>query len=137
MDIGRGVAWCSSRRDVVYILCRIASMPGASGILSGRPMRLYLAAAAVLLVLAIVAIVAWLGPPPPRVLVMSTGAPGSDYALLGERYRTLLKRSGVELRLVPSAGSVENLERLNDPRSRISVAFVEGGLTNEPQSPQL
>jgi TRAP-type uncharacterized transport system substrate-binding protein len=113
-------------------------MPGANGILSERPTPwLYLVASAVVLVLAIAAIVAWLGPLPPRVVVMSTGAPGSDYALLAERYRTLLKRSGVDLRLVPSAGAVENLQRLNDPRSRVAVAFAEGGLTNESQSPGL
>jgi TRAP-type uncharacterized transport system substrate-binding protein len=110
----------------------------ANGISSDRPMPwLYLVVSAVLLVVALAAIVSWLGPLPPRVILMSTGAPGSDYALLAERYRTVLKRSGIELRLVPSAGAVENLQRLNDPRSRISVAFAEGGLTTESESPQL
>jgi len=113
-------------------------MPGAKAILLGRPTPwLYVLAAAALLVLAVVGIVAWLGPPPPRVVLMSTGAPGSDYALLAERYRTLLKRSGVQLRLVPSAGAVENLQRLNDKRSGVAVAFAEGGLTSESQSPDL
>ena len=113
-------------------------MLAGKAILFGRPTPyLYLLAAAALLVLAIVAIVSWLGPLPPRVVLMSTGAPGSDYALLGERYRTLLKRSGVDLRLVPSAGAVENLRRLSDRRSGVAVAFAEGGLTSESQSPDL
>ncbi|HKD52682.1 MAG TPA: TAXI family TRAP transporter solute-binding subunit [Steroidobacteraceae bacterium] len=113
-------------------------MPGAKPILLGRPTPwLYALAAAALLLLAVVGIVAWLGPPPPRVVLMSTGAPGSDYALLAERYRTLLQRSRVELRLVPSAGAVENLQRLNDKRSGVAVAFAEGGLTSESQSPDL
>lgn len=112
-------------------------MPDAKAILNGRQTPLYLSAATALFVLAIVGIVVWLGPLPPRVVVMSTGAPGSDYALLAERYRTLLKRSGVELRLLPSAGGVENLRRLNDRRSGVAVAFAEGGLTSESQSPDL
>lgn len=68
---------------------------------------------------------------------MTTGAPGSDYDALGLRYRTILKRSGVELQLLPSAGSVENLQRLSDANSGVAVGFAEGGLTNERESPAL
>ncbi|HEX4389606.1 MAG TPA: TAXI family TRAP transporter solute-binding subunit [Steroidobacteraceae bacterium] len=68
---------------------------------------------------------------------MSTGAPGSDYETLGQRYRAILKRSGIDLQLRPSAGAVENLERLNDPRSGVAIAFVQGGLTSEARSPAL
>ncbi len=68
---------------------------------------------------------------------MGTGTPGSDYDRLGRRYQTILKRSGVDLRLVPSAGGVENLRRLNDTRSDVSVAFAQGGLTTDIQSPSL
>src|SRR5262249_30557313 len=39
-----------------------------------------------------------------------------------------------ELRLEPSAGAVENLRRLNDPRSGVSVGFSQGGLTNATES---
>jgi TRAP transporter TAXI family solute receptor len=93
--------------------------------------------AAVLILIAVVATVAWLGPLPPRVVTMSTGTPGSDFDLYSRQYQAILKRSGVQLRLVPSAGSVENLRRLNDPRSGVSVALVQGGLTSEAQSPEL
>lgn len=97
---------------------------------------LYAVAGAVMLA-ALVATVIGLGPLPPRTVVMSTGTPGSDYDLLAQRYQAILKRSGVQLRLLPSAGAVENLRRLNDPRSNVSVAFAQGGLTSEAQSPRL
>ncbi|MBV8403947.1 MAG: ABC transporter substrate-binding protein [Gammaproteobacteria bacterium] len=90
-----------------------------------------------LILLALVATVAWLGPLPPKVVVMSTGAPGSDFDLYARQYQAILRRSGVQLRLVPSAGSVENLARLNDPHSGIDVGFAQGGLTNEVASPGL
>jgi TRAP transporter TAXI family solute receptor len=93
--------------------------------------------AAALIVLAILGTVAWLGRLPPKVVIMSTGTAGSDYDLYAQQYQAILKRAGVQLRLVPSAGPVENLKRLNDPRSGVMVAFVQGGLTNEAQSPDL
>ena len=93
--------------------------------------------AAALILLAIVATVVWLGPLPPKVVLMSTGTSGSDYDLYARQYQAILKRAGVQLRLVPSSGPIDNLKRLNDPRSGVTVAFVQGGLTSEAQSPDL
>jgi TRAP transporter TAXI family solute receptor len=107
------------------------------GALSRRPALWLYMAAGTLIVLAIVVTVAWVGPLPPRVVVMSTGTAGGTYEVFAERYKTILARSGVVLRLVPSAGGVENLARLNDPHSGVMVAFVQSGLTSEEQSPDL
>jgi TRAP-type uncharacterized transport system substrate-binding protein len=114
----------------------LRTMPDHRPLFDRPALWLYVLTAA-LIVTAFAATVVWLGPLPPRVVVMSTGAPGSDYDLLGPRYRDILKRSGVELRLMPSAGGVENLRRLNDPKSGVSVGFAQGGLTNEAKSPDL
>ena len=65
---------------------------------------------------------------PPRVIVMATGPEGGAYHELGERYRAALGADGVEVRLVPTAGSVENLALLRDPRSGVSVALIQGGI---------
>ena len=102
-----------------------------------RPLRWLYALVALLVVLALAATVMWLGPLPSRTVVMSTGAPGSDFEALGQRYRAILRRSGIDLQLRPSAGSVENLERLNDPRSGTEIALAQGGLTSEARSPAL
>jgi TRAP transporter TAXI family solute receptor len=107
------------------------------GALSRRPALWLYMAAGTLIVLAIVVTAAWVGPLPPRVVVMSTGTAGGTYEVFAERYKTILARSGVVLRLVPSAGGVENLARLNDPHSGVMVAFVQSGLTSEEQSPDL
>jgi TRAP-type uncharacterized transport system substrate-binding protein len=93
--------------------------------------------AGVLIIAALVATVVWIGPLPPRVVVVTTGTPGSDYDVYAQQYKAILERSGVELRLLPSAGAVENLGRLNDPHSAVSVGFAQGGLTSEAQSPGL
>lgn len=102
-----------------------------------RSIRWLYAAAVVLILGAVTATLAWLGPLPSRVVVMSTGTAGSDYELFGQRYKTILSRAGVELRLMPSAGGVENLRRLNDSRSGVAVGFAQSGLTIEAQAPHL
>jgi TRAP-type uncharacterized transport system substrate-binding protein len=93
--------------------------------------------AGVLIVIAVVAMVAYLGPFPPRVVVMTTGTPSDDYDEYARRYQSILARAGVELRLMPSAGALENLQRLNDPRSGVSVGFVPGGLIRHSPSPDV
>src|SRR5262245_22182001 len=72
---------------------------------------------------------------PPRRLTMTTGPEGGVYRELGEKYRRVLSRFGVRLVLQPSLGNVENLQRLKDPRSRVWVGFVSGGLASESDSP--
>lgn len=72
-----------------------------------------------------------------QVLVMTTGAPGSAYDVFGQQYKEILAREGLVLRLEPSAGAVENLARLRDPSSGVSVGFSQGGLTDARQSPEL
>src|ERR1700731_759848 len=66
---------------------------------------------------------------PPHRIIMATGPEGDAYYELGERYRAALARENVEVQLVPTAGSVENLTKLLDPRSGASVGLIEGGLT--------
>ena len=64
---------------------------------------------------------------PPRTLVMATGPAGSAYADVGARYREILGRSGIELRLLPTAGAVENLSKLREPRAGVGAGFVQAG----------
>jgi len=68
---------------------------------------------------------------------MATGPEGGALSEFGDRYRQILQRSGVDLQLVRTPGGAENLVRLRDPRSRVSVAFVESGLTSPSESPDL
>jgi TRAP transporter TAXI family solute receptor len=64
---------------------------------------------------------------PPHSIAMATGPEGGGYYEIGRQYQELLARSGVELRLVPTAGSLENLALLRDPKSGVDIALVQGG----------
>ena len=67
-------------------------------------------------------------PAPPDFLIMSTGAPGGAYEAFAARYKPILAAQGIELRERPSAGAVENLRRLLDPKEEVDVGLVQGGL---------
>ena len=65
---------------------------------------------------------------PPHQIVMATGREGDVYYEIGERYRAALSYENVQVQLMPTAGSVENLAMLRDPNSGVSVALIEGGI---------
>jgi TRAP transporter TAXI family solute receptor len=64
---------------------------------------------------------------PPRTIVMATGPEGGANYELGGRYRQILAKSGIDLKLLPTSGSVENLRLLRDPKSGVSVALLQDG----------
>src|SRR5271169_1742234 len=74
---------------------------------------------------------------PPRTVVMATGAEGGANHEMGIRYREILAQSGVKLQLLPTTGGLENLARLRDPKSGVSVGFIQGGTTSKKDSPHL
>ena len=74
---------------------------------------------------------------PPRTVTMATGAAGGANHELGLRYRDILARSGVRLRLVNTTGGLDNLARLRDPRSGVQVGFIQGGTTTKEESPNI
>jgi TRAP-type uncharacterized transport system substrate-binding protein len=74
---------------------------------------------------------------PPRTIVMATGAEGGANHEMGIRYRAILAQSGVKLQLLPTAGGLENLVRLRDPKSGVSVGFIQSGTTSKKESPDL
>jgi len=74
---------------------------------------------------------------PPRTVTMATGAAGGANHELGMRYRDILARSGVRLRLVNTTGGLDNLARLRDRRSGVQVGFIQGGTTTKDESPNV
>ena len=84
-------------------------------------------------------VVAWqfVEPAPPRRLVMATGSPDGAYHRFGLQYREILDRHNIELELVNTAGSVENLELLMDPDSNVDVALLQGGIGSASEAPNV
>jgi TRAP-type uncharacterized transport system substrate-binding protein len=67
-------------------------------------------------------------PAPPSEVRFGTGPEGGAYQRYAAQYKAILAREDIALVEVPSAGAVQNLQRLLDPDGAIDVAFVQGGL---------
>src|SRR5439155_22577530 len=67
---------------------------------------------------------------PPSNITISSGPVGSLFQTNAEKYRVILARNHVKVTILPSHGSMENLQRLNDPSVRVDVGLVQGGVTN-------
>src|SRR5436309_4496266 len=67
---------------------------------------------------------------PPSHIIITSGPVGSVFQTNAEKYRIILARNHVKLTILPSHGSMENLQRLNDPSFRVDIGFVQGGITN-------
>jgi hypothetical protein len=67
---------------------------------------------------------------PPKTVTITAGPEGSSFHTNAFKYQKLLAVEGVKLIILPSKGSMENLERLVDPKGKADVGFVLGGVTN-------
>ena len=67
---------------------------------------------------------------PPKIITITSGPEGSIFYTNAVKYANLLKRQGVKLNILTSQGSLNNLQRLEDPSVKVDVGFVQGGVTN-------
>lgn len=67
----------------------------------------------------------WLNPTPPKRITLATGPSQSAYAEFGARYAKALAANGIEVVLLPSAGSSDNLRLLR--QGQADLGFVQGG----------
>jgi TRAP-type uncharacterized transport system substrate-binding protein len=65
---------------------------------------------------------------------MAAGKPGTLFEATAQRYKAILARQGVELEIVPSEGSLDNLHKLAAEKSNVDVAFVQGGIAGTLKS---
>ncbi len=109
---------------------------GSGPNLSRKAMTI-IAIATVIILAGIVWLCSRLHPLPPRTVTMATGPEGSSYNYFGKRYQQLMAKEGIKVILVPTAGGVENLTKLRDPKSGVEIGFVEGGIADDTDSPSL
>ena len=74
-------------------------------------------------------------PAPPSKVVMATAFKGASFEYYGRQYRDIFARSSVTLELLETAGSVENVALLQDPKSGVQITFVTGGVSDGKHAP--
>jgi TRAP-type uncharacterized transport system substrate-binding protein len=65
---------------------------------------------------------------PPRRIRITSGPPGSSYQRFADRYKEIIERYGIKVEIQPSAGAIQNLQRLADRSVKVDVGFVQSGL---------
>ena len=66
-------------------------------------------------------------PAPPKHIRIATGSLTGAYYSFGNLYKEVLKQQGITLEVRQTAGSVANIDLLENPKSDVDVAFVQGG----------
>jgi uncharacterized protein len=90
---------------------------------------------AVIVVVLVCCIAYWLvDPSPPSRVILSTGQENSAYDEFGKKYAKALAKYHIDVVLKPSLGSQENLQRLNDPKAGVDIAFVQSGSTEQAEA---
>ncbi|MBU3578306.1 TAXI family TRAP transporter solute-binding subunit [Polynucleobacter sp. UK-Kesae-W10] len=79
----------------------------------------------------------FLVPPPPKVIEMATGFPTGLYYQFGERLKTEVASEGVKLEVKATGGTIDNLALLDDPKSGVSFAMIQGGVADVSKYPNL
>jgi len=87
---------------------------------------------ALLVLIGFVVAYQFVAPATPKTMRLATGGADGAYQAFGEAYAGLLAEDGITLELRQSGGAVENLKLLADPDSGIDVAFVQGGIVDQP-----
>ena len=81
---------------------------------------------AIAFLIAIVGLVIYLKPFPDRHVYFLTGYAGSDWSMLADSAAGVLKNNGLEFSAIHTAGAVENVERLDDPKDVANVGLTYG-----------
>jgi len=91
----------------------------------------------VLLIVFVFGVLWTLIPAPPKSIAMATGFQDGLYYRFGERMQSSLKKEGVELQVLKTGGTLDNLALLADPKSGVDLAMVQGGVADVSQYPHL
>ena len=77
----------------------------------------------------------YVGSPPPRAIRIATGAEDGAYYAFAQQYARVLARDGITLEVIPTAGTVENLDLLR--HGAVSLALVQAGGAAEADRAEL
>jgi TRAP-type uncharacterized transport system substrate-binding protein len=81
------------------------------------------------LLVILVGLLIWsLIPSPSSKLIITTGIDQGLYYKFGQQLSKELAKEGIQLEVLSSAGSVENIKRLNDPNAKTQIALLQGGV---------
>lgn len=63
----------------------------------------------------------------PTTLTIASGPAGSIFQTTAEKYKAILAKNGVTLKILSSEGSMDNFNKLSNPKVDVDIGFVLGG----------
>jgi TRAP transporter TAXI family solute receptor len=72
-------------------------------------------------------------PPPPHKIVIASGGQSGAYYRFAKKYAEELARSGLQVDVRETAGSIENLRLLGEADSGVTIAIVQSGVASAEQ----
>jgi TRAP transporter TAXI family solute receptor len=93
--------------------------------------------ALIAVIIAFVVAFQWVKPAPPKRVVIATGRSDGAYYRYAQQYRERFAKAGITLEVRETSGSVENIRLLEDPKSGVDIAFVQGGTASVAKSDSL
>jgi TRAP transporter TAXI family solute receptor len=79
----------------------------------------------------------FVGPAPTKNIAIATGGRDGAYYGFGTRYAGFFERNGVELTVLETAGSIDNLNRIMEAADNVHAAMIQGGIGNPEAFPRL
>jgi TRAP-type uncharacterized transport system substrate-binding protein len=89
------------------------------------------------LAIVVFAAVHFVRPAPPNTLTIASGASGSRFNLVAQQYQKILARNGIQLKIVTTEGSSDNLNRMLAANTAVDIALVQSGLLDARDSGDL
>ncbi|AMP10293.1 NMT1/THI5 like family protein [Collimonas arenae] len=105
--------------------------------ISWRDLAISFGPIALLAIIAVWLAIWFIHPAPPKTITIATGPEHSNFWNTADKYRKIMARNGIKLKIVTSEGSLDNLRKLNDPNSGVDVGFVQGGVAGDMPIDQL
>jgi len=96
---------------------------------------LYLSGLAILIAIAITVVKLFLLPP--SSIDIAAGPKGSYLYEIAQKYKVEFEKAGVQVNVMETGGTLENLEHVNHPDKLIEFGFLEGGAADRKDYPSL
>jgi len=96
---------------------------------------LYLSGLAILIAIAITVVKLFLLPP--SSIDIAAGPKGSYLYEIAQKYKVEFEKAGVQVNVMETSGTLENLEHVSHPDKMIEFGFLEGGAADRKDYPSL
>jgi len=77
----------------------------------------------------------FVGPAPPSTITIATASADGAYFAFAEQYRKFFAAENIDLQILQTSGSTENLKLLKE--KKVEVAFLQGGVGTGDENPEL